>query len=48
LKARQALELSASEVKEYRFRRQGFGLATILITILVVALYLKIRQMEGR
>lgn len=48
LKARQALELSASEVKEYRFRRQGFGLATIFITILVVALYLKIRQMEGR
>jgi len=48
LKTRQALELSASEVREYRFRRQGFGLATILITILVVALYLKIRQMEGR
>jgi hypothetical protein len=33
---------------EARFRRQGFGLATIFITMLVVALHLKIRQMEGR
>ena len=48
LKAKQALELSASEVKAYRFRRQGFGLATIFITILVIALYLKIRYMERK
>ena len=48
LKASEALELAASQVSEYRFRREGFGLATIFITLLVVALYFKIRQMERK
>ncbi len=47
-KAKAALDQAIAEVKEYRFRRQGFGLATIFITLLVVALYLKIRQTEGK
>ncbi|UCG52001.1 MAG: cytochrome c3 family protein, partial [Candidatus Latescibacterota bacterium] len=43
-KAQTAFEMAIEQVKEYRFRRRGFGLATIFITILVVALYFKIRH----
>jgi t-SNARE complex subunit (syntaxin) len=45
-KASKAHELAVAQVREYRVRRLGFGMATIFMTLLVVALYLKIRQME--
>ncbi|MBI5836542.1 MAG: cytochrome c3 family protein [Candidatus Eisenbacteria bacterium] len=35
-------------IREYHFRRQGLGVATLIITALVVLLYLKIRQIERR
>jgi hypothetical protein len=47
-KVEAALAMADDAVKEYYFRRRGFGLATLFITLLVVALALKIRQMEGR
>jgi hypothetical protein len=47
-KAREALDQAIAEVEEYRFRRRGFGLATIFITLLVIVLYVKIRQMEAK
>ena len=37
---------AASLIDEYYFRRKGLGLATVFITILAVALYLKIRRLE--
>ncbi|MEE9168754.1 MAG: cytochrome c3 family protein [bacterium] len=47
-KAETALELASQQIKEYDVRRLGFGVATFFITILVVALYLKIRDMEKK
>jgi hypothetical protein len=35
-------------IQEFYFRRRGFGLATLFITLLAVALGMKIRQMERR
>jgi hypothetical protein len=46
-KADSALALAIEQVDEYHTRRHGFGIATIFITILLIALYLKIRQMEA-
>lgn len=46
-KALDALSLGIEQIKEHHHRRRGLGLATIFITLLVVALYFKIRQMEG-
>jgi hypothetical protein len=46
-KADSALVLAIEQVKEHQTRRRGFGMATIFITILLVALFLKIRQMEA-
>ena len=46
-KASDALTLGIEQIKEFNHRRRGFGLATIFITLLVVALFFKIRQMEG-
>ena len=37
---------SAALIGEYHFRRKGLGFATLFITILVVALYLKIRRVD--
>jgi predicted CXXCH cytochrome family protein len=48
VKAQSAITLAAEEVEEFYFRRRGFGLATIFITILIVALFLRIRQMEAK
>lgn len=42
----QASELAVAQIKDYHVRRRGLSMATIFITILVVALFLKIRQME--
>lgn len=47
-KAESALELAAEQIKEYHTRRRGFGMATIFITILLVALFLRLRQMEAK
>ena len=45
-KASKAHELAVGQARDYRIRRLGFGMATVFITLLAVALYLKIRQME--
>lgn len=47
-KALEAFQLAKKEIKDYNVRRRGFGVATIFITILVVALYLKIREFEKK
>jgi hypothetical protein len=38
--------MADESIKDFYFRRRGFGLATLFITLLAVALALKIRQME--
>jgi hypothetical protein len=45
-KVTEANTLADETIKDFYFRRRGFGLATLFITLLVVALALKIRQME--
>jgi predicted CXXCH cytochrome family protein len=47
-KAQEAITLAAAQIEDYHVRRRGFGMATLFITILIVALFLKIRQMESR
>jgi predicted CXXCH cytochrome family protein len=47
-KARQALEMAREEIKENQVRRLGFGVATLFITVLVVALFFKVRDIEKR
>jgi len=44
-KAKEAVTEADAAVEEFYFRRRGFGLATIFITVLIVALAFKIRQM---
>ncbi len=34
------------KIEEYYFRRKGLGIATLLITILVIAIYLRIKSIE--
>ena len=45
--ARNALNLAQTEIDEYGTRRRGFGYATLFITILAIALFFKIRDMEA-
>jgi len=45
-KSGQAIELAAQQFDEHRVRRMGLGVATLFITILLIALYAKIRDME--
>jgi hypothetical protein len=45
-KANEVRTNSAALVDEYYFRRKGLGLATLFITILVVALWVYIRRIE--
>lgn len=47
-KARTALETAAAQVKDFHVRRRGFGMATLFTTVLAVALFLWIRQMEAK
>jgi hypothetical protein len=35
-------------VHEYYFRRQGLAVSTLIVTLLVILLYLKIRQIDKR
>jgi hypothetical protein len=47
-KVETALTMADEAIKEFYFRRRGFGLATLFITLLAVALFFKIRQMESK
>jgi len=47
-KAREAIQMSRAEIQDNKNRRLGFGLASIFITLLVVGLYLKIRDIDAR
>jgi hypothetical protein len=47
-KVEAALTMADESIKDFYFRRRGFGLATLCITLLVVALALKIREMERK
>jgi predicted CXXCH cytochrome family protein len=40
--------VAISAVHEHKFRREGFGFATLIITGLALLLYLKIRQIESK
>jgi len=46
-KADKAVELAAAQFTESRVRRRGLGVATLFITLLVIALWFKVRDMEG-
>jgi hypothetical protein len=48
LKAKAAIQLAKQELSDYDTRRGGFGIATIFITLLVVALFFKIRDIEKK
>jgi hypothetical protein len=48
LKAKAAIQLAKQEISDYDTRRGGFGIATIFITLLVVALFFKIRDIEKK
>ncbi len=43
-----AQQSALAAVSEYYFRRHGLGVATLIITLLAVLLFLKIRQIERR
>ena len=45
-RADSAITLAGIQIREHEIRRRGFGLATLFTTILIIALFLKIRQME--
>ncbi len=47
-KSTAAIKLAISEIKESKFRRQGFGIATLFITLLIIFLYIKLRQIEKK
>ena len=46
--AKEARAAGTAAIEEYSFRRKGLGISTLFITLLVVALYLKIRHIESR
>ena len=49
LKTATVIEAEANDaISEYYFRRWGLGISTLIITILVVALYLYIRRLERK
>jgi len=43
-----ALSLADQLIKDYNVRRKGFSIATIFITILVIALFFKIREIDKK
>lgn len=47
-KTQEAINVAWQEIRENKRRRQGFGLATVFITLLVVGLFFKIRAMEKK
>ena len=46
--ARKALDLADSAIAEYVFRREGLGISTLIITILAILLYIKIRRIRAK
>jgi predicted CXXCH cytochrome family protein len=46
-KATDALSLALEQIRESGRRRGGFGLVSVFVVILIVALYLKIRQVDA-
>lgn len=46
-KSEEARVTALAQIRDYHTRRRGFGMATLFITLLAVALFLKIRQMES-
>ncbi len=46
LPAHKALELGEAGLAAFEFRKRGLGIATIFITLLIIALWLKLRQIE--
>ncbi len=47
-KTNAALDAAAEQVRDYHARRRGFGLATLFTTVVVIALFFRIRQMESK
>jgi predicted CXXCH cytochrome family protein len=45
-KSQAAIELAGAEIADFYFRRRGFGIASLFITVLVIALFFKIRSMD--
>ena len=45
-KSRQAITLAGMEISDYYFRRRGFGIASLFITVLAIALFFRIRNMD--
>jgi len=43
-----AINLAETQIHEYSVRRTGFGVATIFITILIVAIFFKIREIDKK
>lgn len=46
--AKETTSAGKAAIDEYSFRRKGLGISTLFITLLAVALYMKIRQIERR
>ncbi|MBL7034021.1 MAG: cytochrome c3 family protein [Candidatus Delongbacteria bacterium] len=44
--ANRVLEMGDKAIKAYKYRRSGFAVSTLLLTILAIALYLKIRSID--
>jgi nitrate/TMAO reductase-like tetraheme cytochrome c subunit len=44
----QTKEAANEAIREYHFRRQGLGISTSILTVLVILLYMKIRSIEKR
>jgi len=47
-KAKSASEMAVALIRDYHVRRRGLGFATLFTTILVLALFLKVRNMEAK
>jgi len=45
-KSKTAFQMADQEISDYDIRRKGFGIATIFISVLVLALFFKIREIE--
>ena len=43
-KAKEAYKAGESKIDDYYFRRKGLGIATLIITLLAIGLYLRIRS----
>lgn len=43
-----ALEMGRKGLADFEFRKWGWGISTVIITLLIIALWLKLRQIERR